>query len=241
MKLSVVVPIFREVTTLEELARRCSAAARSTGLPFEVLFVDDASGDGSAQLIRSLPASLQLRVLELRHNLGQFRATQAGLAEAEGDVMVVLDGDLQDPPEVIPALVERHLEDVRNLGRRITFAVKWKRDDPLWFRLGHYAFRTIQRRVGEGPPEGAGSFCAMDRALAREVAGVKLKHGNLAWVISALGYVGEWVPYQKQRRVDGESRVAPLGLVAEALSCLWLVTPAGRNGWRRDAAPKDVR
>lgn len=233
MDLSIVVPVFREAATLTELAERCAAAARATGLEFEVLVVDDASGDGSIEVVRGLPSSLQTRVIELPRNQGQFRATQVGLGDAAGEVVVVLDGDLQDPPEVIPELLLRHRQSRQAPGRRVTFAVKSGRDDPAWFMLGHAAFRGVQRWLGEGPPEGSGSYCALDRDVARRVARVQLEDPNLAWVIAALGYQGDSVPYRKQRRVDGESRVGVLGLAREALSSLFLTTRVGRRSLQK--------
>ncbi|MCA9647060.1 MAG: glycosyltransferase [Polyangiaceae bacterium] len=247
MDLSVVVPVFREAASIPELAQRCAAAARATGLEFELVFVDDASGDESAAVIRDLPASLQARVLELAQNRGQFGATQAGLQQAQGQIIVVLDGDLQDPPEVITELVHRHQRSTFPHGNRVTFAVKTSREDPLWFTLGYGVFRGLQSSLGSAPPAGSGSYCAFDREVAQRVAKVQLRDSNLAWVIAALGYSGETVPYEKQARVDGESRVGAVRLAKEALTSLLLATKPGRSwlskqhAFTRPKAPLSAR
>ncbi len=224
MDLSVVVPIFREASTLPELAQRCSAAAGCTGLEYEVLFVDDASGDSSPDTIRGFPALLRARVLELGRNQGQFGATQAGLREAKGAMVVVL--------------VAAHQHSRVSPGRRVTFAVKHgRRSDPLWFLVGHRVFRAVQRYVGTSPPPNSGSYCVMDREVAQTVARVQLRDPNLAWVLAALGYEGGAVSYVKEQRADGASRMGPWRLSREALGSLFISTRVGRSWLRRHLRP----
>jgi dolichol-phosphate mannosyltransferase len=223
--LSVVIPIYDEAPILPELARRTAAAATATGLDFELVFVDDASRDGSANRIRSLPEACRARVVVLPTNVGQFRATQAGLREARGEVIVVLDGDLQDPPELIADLVAAR----RAASARVAWAVKVGRRDPPWFMLGLAGYRLIRRLVaGRRIPAGAGSFCAFDRALARQIANVPLAAANLGSVLAALGAQGPEVRYEKRARHDGRSHVGAVGLAKEALGSLALLSPPGR-------------
>jgi dolichol-phosphate mannosyltransferase len=223
--LSVVIPIYDEAPIIPELAERTAAAALATGLEFELIFVDDGSRDGSAGRVRALPEACRARVVELTHNVGQFRATQAGLREARGEVVVVLDGDLQDPPELIPALVAARGES----GARIAWAVKTRRSDPRWFVLGLAGFRAFRWLVaGRRFPRGAGSFCAFDRRLAEQVANVPLASANVGCVLAALGAQGPEVSYEKRARHDGPSHVGALGLAREALGSLAILSPPGR-------------
>ncbi len=224
--LSIVIPLHDEASVVVELAERCAAAARSTGLGHELVLVDDGSLDGTAEIARALPPRLGARVQVLGRNRGQFRATQAGLALARGRWIVVLDGDLQDPPELIPALVSRKRQA---RGATAVFAVKRRREDPSWFVAGRVVFGVLQRLVGGRAPDGAGSYCLLDAGLARRVSRVRLRTANLASVASALGADGPTVPYDKAARYDRRSRVGLVGLAAEAVASLLLSSPPGRR------------
>jgi dolichol-phosphate mannosyltransferase len=241
--LSVVVPVFEEARVVEELVRRCVAAAEATGRPFELLVVDDASRDATPALLAPLAAA-DPRVVHLRldANRGQFGATKEGLARARGALVAVLDGDLQDPPELLPRLVEAY--ESEPLGdASVVFAVKARREDPLWFRAGRAGYQALQSVLSARIPSGAGSYSLMPAALARRAAAVPLRSANLAAVLVALGARPRSVPYDKAARYDDHSRVGPVGLAKEALGSLALLSPAGarllgagpestgRHGW----------
>lgn len=213
-RLSVVAPVYNEAAILPELARRCVDAARQVDPEAEVILVDDASTDGTRALAPTLPAT----VLHLPENRRQLRATQAGLAAAQGEMVVVIDGDLQDPPEVIPALVAALHDDLD-----VVFAVKHSRQDPWWFHVGRAAYALLLALPGaRAVPPGAGAYCVMRREVARRAAGVRLPDGNLAPLLIALGVRHGTVSYAKGPRYDGQSRVGLWGLVAEAIPSLVL-------------------
>ena len=217
--LSVVAPVFNEAPILPELARRCAEAALATGLTYEVILVDDASTDETERLAPSLSHD-GVRFLRLPKNRGQLGATLAGLAAAQGDYVVVLDGDLQDPPEMMGALLSRLRQ-----GDRVeaVFAVKQRRDDPAWFRFGAAIYRWLQRRLARTAlPSGAGSYCAISSLLARQIAALPEQDANLSVIIAALGHPMATIPYIKEGRYDGRSRVGLLGLVREATGSLLL-------------------
>lgn len=219
--LSIVVPVFNEAGVVVELVRRCVAAGRATSLVFEVIVVDDESRDATPQLLAQVSDAQQVRALRLERNTGQFGATCAGLRQARGEVVVVLDGDLQDPPEVIPSLVEALVEADGETD--CVFAVKAKRQDPLWFRLGRYGYHAVQRvMLRDRVPSGAGSYCAMSARLAARVGRLPAQRSNLSAVVAALGARTRTVPYEKARRYDDQSRVGVIGLAREALASLLL-------------------
>ena len=107
--ISVVIPVFNEEKNLPELVRRCLEACRSMGLPFEIILVDDGSRDHSAQLINEAAECHAGEVIGvfLNRNYGQHAAILAGFSCSRGDIVVTLDGDLQNPPEAIPILVKK--------------------------------------------------------------------------------------------------------------------------------------
>src|SRR5688572_29534219 len=106
MLVSTVVPIFNEQANLPELRRRLAASLEATGHDWEIVFVDDGSTDASGQLIRQFAREDErLRLVELSRNFGHQPAITAGIHEARGGCVILIDGDLQDPPEVIPEMV----------------------------------------------------------------------------------------------------------------------------------------
>ncbi len=225
--LSVVVPVFNEGPILQALVSRLEAALRDPALgaegPTELILVDDASTDGSGDALAALQAEGRLAHLRLPRNRGQWGATRAGLQAARGRCVAVLDGDLQDPPELLPQVFAalRGRPDLE-----VAFAVKASRDDPAWFLLGHRVFSLAQAALGAAaPPRGAGSYCVMRRPLAQAVARVPLRQANLAALVAAARARGATVPYDKAARYDERSRVGPWGLAREAVGSM-LVTGA---------------
>lgn len=221
--LSVVVPLHNEAAVVAELAERCAAAATQTGLDWELLLVDDASTDGTVDAAER--AGVPLRLTRLPENRGQWGATREGLARARGALVVVLDGDLQDPPELIPRLVDAW--DGARGGA--VFAVKTRRNDPAWFRVGVAGYRILQAALGSRIPRGAGSYSLLSAELAARLARLDLTDVNLAAAVTALRVRTASVPYERNARVHGVSRVGPAGLAREALGSLWLLSPPGRR------------
>jgi glycosyltransferase involved in cell wall biosynthesis len=221
-RLSVVVPVHNEAQVLKELVERCAKSAESAfGGSFELIIVDDASDDRTPATLREL-SNPRLRVLRLEHNAGQYRATRAGLRVAAGEWIAVLDGDLQDPPELIPELLAAARQ-----GGPCVFAVKTGRAERVWFRLGQFCFHLVQSALGSAPaPRGSGSFCVMSRSVAENVAAVDLRHANLAAVaarvLKKMSARHSAVPYEKGSRYDGRSRVGAWGLVREALGSFFV-------------------
>ena len=221
--LSVVAPVYNEARILPEFVARCTRAAEQCDRPFEVVLVDDASTDGTPGLLTSLPRDGRIRTLRLASNAGQFRATQAGLREARGDWIAVLDADLQDPPETIPRLV--HVLAAADPAVGAVLAVKSHRDDPLLFMLGQFIFHRLQHALSRvAVPRGAGAYCLMRRAIAERVARAECRRANLAAVVavavSAVGGRVETVAYEKAARYDQQGHVGWAGLIAEALDSL---------------------
>ena len=219
--LSIVTPVYNEARIVGELVRRCVVAAGHATPSFEVVIVDDASTDGTADRVAALGLGSEVRVLRLPRNRGQFRATQHGIRAARGNLVALLDGDLQHPPEVIPALVSLLLASPASID--VACAVKSSRDDPSWLRAGAATFHLLQEVFGGGRiPPGAGSFCVARRSLAARVASLPVARANLSAALVACGAVGVALPYEKAARYDGRSRVGFAGLAAEAFGSLVL-------------------
>jgi undecaprenyl-phosphate 4-deoxy-4-formamido-L-arabinose transferase len=144
--ISVVIPVFNEEKNLSELIRRCLEACHSLGLPFEIILVDDGSRDSSAQLISEAVEQYRGEVIGvfLNRNYGQHGAILAGFSCSRGDIVITLDGDLQNPPEAIPLLVEKARE-----GYDVVGTVRANRKDTGFRKLSSWIVnKLVQRTTG---------------------------------------------------------------------------------------------
>lgn len=223
--LSIVAPVYNEAPILPELVARCLRAGARTGRAFEVVLADDASTDGTPAVLATFADDPRVRPCRLPANAGQFGATQAGLRAARGEWVVVLDGDLQDPPEAIPDLVAALAAAPPAV--LAVLAVKSRRDDPRPFMLAQFVFHRLQHLLSRvALPLGAGSYSIMRRAVAERIAAADLRRANLAPVIAvtvrAMHGALATIAYEKAARYDGSGRVGWRGLAAEALESLAL-------------------
>ncbi len=160
--ISVVVPLYNEEANVKELYRRLKTALDKSAIRHEILFVDDGSQDNTLGELKSiLAADTDVRVVKLSRNFGHQPAISAGLENAAGDAVVVMDGDLQDPPEVIPLLVEKWKE-----GNQVAYARRKSRKEGLFKRAGYTFFYRLLRWMGNIKiPADSGDFCIMDRKI----------------------------------------------------------------------------
>ena len=215
--LSIVIPLFNEEETVAELVRRTLEQVRRLDVTCEVLLVDDGSRDRTLQRITHLSQlHPELRVLELSRNFGHMAALQAGIAQSRGKAVITLDGDLQDPPELIPRLFSKWRE-----GSELVLAVRTARDEPLLRRWGTTLFYGLLRRVSEIPiPSQVGTYGLMDRQVVETLnqmpARVRFFAGLRIWA----GGRTATVSYDRPARPYGASKVGTLGLIRLALVAL---------------------
>lgn len=234
--LSIVIPVYNEAESLEELVRRCRQAAVRTGHAYEMILVDDASQDMTPEVLAHVDNHVGLIVLRLKSNKGQIAATMEGLRVAKGRIVLVLDGDLQDPPEVIPELVHVLEQAPSDIG--VVFAVKVPLGGQAWFRLGHFVHSMLLARLsGKRLPVGAGSFCALRDATVERLVRRNARWGNLSAVIAAQDVPWLAVPYHKEERYHGQSRVGALGLIVESVASLMIVAAGFLRSSRNGRAP----
>src|SRR5438045_5032527 len=166
--ISVVIPIYNEEENLPELRRRVTAALESiVGETWEVICVNDGSRDRSGQILREIHTSdPRFKAIQLSRNFGHQPAVTAGIHHARGDCVVLIDGDLQDPPEVIPEMVKKWKE-----GFQVVLGERTSRGDAsgargIGFKLFYPIFRSLSDLPG-GPD--AGIFGLMDRRVVDEL------------------------------------------------------------------------
>ena len=212
---SVVVPCYQEEAVLGETHARLTRALESIGSDYEILYVDDGSRDDTLSILRGLHRSdSRVRVLSLSRNFGHQVAISAGLDAARGDAVVVMDADLQDPPELIPELVGRWKEGnevvyARRTGRRGESAPR------LWITALFY--RTLGRWSDVPMPAEAGDFRLLDRRVVDVLKAMPERDRYLRGMVSWAGFRQRPVPYVRDARAAGRghyslSRLARLGL-----------------------------
>jgi dolichol-phosphate mannosyltransferase len=215
--LSVVVPVFNEEATLPELHRRLAAVLAPLG-PHEIVFVDDGSRDTSWFVLVGLAErDPHLHLVRLSRNFGHQAAITAGLAAAAGDVVVTMDGDLQDPPELIPALLERWRE-----GFEVVYAVREERAGEARWRLAaiRLYYKLLRRMAGHDIAENAGDFRLLSRRVVDALGSMPERARFLRGMTSWVGFRQTGVPYKRDARFAGTSKYPPRKLVRLAFDGL---------------------
>jgi glycosyltransferase involved in cell wall biosynthesis len=203
--LSVIVPMFNEQPVVALLVGRLRPVLEDLADAYEVVFVDDGSTDLTPALLeRTRREWPEVRVVRLRANAGHQAAISAGLCRALGDYVVTLDADLQDPPEVVTAM----LEVARRTGVDVVYGVRTDRSSDSWFKRHSAAvfYRLVGKLSAAAPPSQAGDFRLMSRAAVDAVVALPEHNRVLRFVVPALGFPSETVGYVRAPRAAGTSK-----------------------------------
>jgi len=200
--LSVVAPLHDEEDNVEAFHRRTTAALE--GLPFELVLVDDGSRDATGEKLRALAAEdKRVKVIALSRNFGHQAAISAGLEHARGDVVVMIDADLQDPPELIPEMV-----DAWRKGADVVYAVRSSREGETRFKLTTARwFYKLFSAIGDVALEpDSGDFRLLDRAPLDALLSMRERNRFLRGMTVWVGYTQTAVPYERDARRAGETK-----------------------------------
>jgi len=201
--ISLVVPIFNEEENLLEFRTRASGALDATGDNWEILFVNDGSRDRSAEMLRQFNVDdARLKTITLSRNFGHQPAVTAGVHHASGDCVVLIDGDLQDPPEVIPQLVQKW-----KAGAAVVLAVRASRVDTGVRSIGFKLFYPLMRWISDQPlgPD-AGIFGLMDRVVVNEFNKLPERNRFIPGLRTWLGFPTDTVTYDRKERAKGKPK-----------------------------------
>lgn len=211
---SIGIPIQNEQETIPELARRLRQVLDSIALRAEVIFVNDGSVDRSIDLLRELAAADErFRVIDLSRSFGHQAALYAALCRASGRALILMDGDLQDPPELIPQLLERWQQ-----GFHVVHAVRRSRKEGLFKRAAYRLYYRLLKAVAYVPiPMDTGDFSLMDRRVVDLMRGMPERNKFLRGLKAWAGFSQTTVEYERAARYAGEvkytlSKLARLGL-----------------------------
>lgn len=201
---SVIAPVFNEVDVIEEFNSRMVNALESMAIDYEIIYVNDGSKDNTlARLIEFKNSSSHVAVINFSRNFGKEVALTAGLDHASGDAMVVIDTDLQDPPELIPDLINK-----MNEGFDIVYAkraeregeTKFKKFTALWF------YRILRTLTPVEIPEDTGDFRIMSRRAVDQLNKLRERHRFMKGLFSWIGFPQAAIVYDRDQRHAGQTK-----------------------------------
>jgi dolichol-phosphate mannosyltransferase len=206
--LSVVIPCFNEEGTLRETHRRVSQAMAKVPALYEIVYVDDGSRDTTPELLRTLQQQdPQVRVVCLSRNFGHQFAVTAGLAHARGDAVVIMDADLQDPPEVVAKMVQQWEQ-----GYEVVYGVRADREGETRFKLltATLFYRLIRWLSDTEIPLDTGDFRLIDRKVVDAILAMPERDRFLRGMVSWTGFRQVGVSYRRAARFAGQTKY-PVG------------------------------
>ncbi|MGI8826342.1 MAG: glycosyltransferase family 2 protein [Chloroflexota bacterium] len=198
---TIVAPVFNEEETLPHFYDRVAGVMDGLGDPWELVLINDGSRDHSRSVLRSIhERDARVRVIEFSRNFGHQIAISAGLDYARGQVVVIIDSDLQDPPEVIPEMVGRWRE-----GAEVVYAQRSRRTGETRFKLWSAAafYRLIGRITSVDIPRNTGDFRLLDRRVVDALVAMREHHRFMRGLSMWVGFRQEAVQYDRRERFAG--------------------------------------
>ena len=216
--ISIVIPIYNEEELIEQLNEALASALKGVVDDYEIVYVNDGSTDSSLELLRGLQAAdSHVVVVELSRNWGHMGAINAGLQTARGRAIILMDGDFQDPPEVLPRMI-----DAWRKGAEVVVGVRRSRQESR--KLLAFLFPLFYRVLGslsDYPiPLNAGIFSLMDRKALDSVLAMREKNRYLPGLRAWVGYKNAIVYYDRQDRLGGEGKLSFISRIKYAMDAI---------------------
>lgn len=230
IRLSAVVPCYREAQSIPVMHERLTAVFKELDVDWEIIFVDSGSPDHTPEVLADL-AARDRRVTVVHHTreFGSQSAYSSGMRLATGDAVILLDGDLQDPPELIPQFVARWRE-----GYEVVYGNRVAREEAAWLHTARKAFyRIFERLAYVSVPVDAGDFSLLDRRVVDAINALPEKHRFVRGLRAFVGYRQIGVPYERPERLFGHSSnnfLANLGWARRAIIS-FSYAPLDLIGW----------
>jgi glycosyltransferase involved in cell wall biosynthesis len=221
---AVAIPVYNEAEVLPRLLSRLRAVLDALGGgPHQIVFVNDGSSDNTLDLLEAAAREdPRIMVIALARNFGHQAALTAALDHVAGDVTVVMDADLQDPPEAIPTFVERYRQ-----GYDVVYAQRVGRKENFFLRFCYLLFyRVVARLADVALPLDAGDFGLMSRRVVQQLRSTRERHRYIRGLRSWVGFRQVGVPVEREARAAGQSKYSLFGLVRLASDGLFAFSTA---------------
>ncbi len=202
--ISIVAPAYNEQEVLGEFHRRVTEVMASLGCQYEIVLVNDGSRDNTLALMYALrERDPHISVVDLSRNFGKEIALSAGLDHTKGDVVVVLDSDLQDPPELIPQML-----DIWREGYDVVYGMRTARDGETWFKktTAKYFYRLIKSVSRVDIPKDTGDFRLMSRRAVEALSKLREEHRFMKGLFAWVGFPSSPFLYRRDPRAAGETK-----------------------------------
>lgn len=233
IKFSLIIPVYNEELVIEETHRRVKKVMDSLGDTYEIIYVNDGSKDGSKKLIENIISKDEtVRLLDFSRNFGHQPAVSAGMDMSEGDAVIIIDADLQDPPEVIPQMILKWKE-----GFDVVYGKRLKRKGETFFKkiTAKMFYRTLNSLTSVDMPVDTGDFRLIDRKVCNVFKNLTERNRYIRGLVSWSGFKQTAVTYVRDERFAGETKYplkkmikfAEDGLISFSLKPLKLATYVG--------------
>ena len=203
-RFSIVAPCYNEEGNLNELYRRIREIMDQTGANWELVLINDGSADRTAEMMRELhTADSRVHFIDFARNFGHQIAVTAGLDYAQGEAVIIIDADLQEPPELILEMIEKWKE-----GYQVVYAVRRERKGESWFKLftAKLFYRIIYRITDVNIPLDTGDFRLMDRKVVDALKHMQERHRFIRGMTSWVGFKQTGVYYTREERFAGQTK-----------------------------------
>jgi polyisoprenyl-phosphate glycosyltransferase len=210
-RVSLAIPIYNEEAVVPELVRRTTEVLDSLpGGPHEIVFVNDGSSDGTLEMLETAAENdSRIVVVELSRNFGHQTALAAALDQVSGDAVVLMDGDLQDPPEAVPTLIDYYRQ-----GYDVVYVQRVNRKEHWWLRMCYFVFyRLLATLSSIELPLDSGDFGLMSRRVVDEICRMPEHHRYLRGMRTWVGFRQIGIPIERAARHAGKTKYSPLKLL----------------------------
>ena len=215
---TIIAPIYNELENIPELYPRVRDVMDQTGEPWELILVDDGSTDGSTEILRKLADNdSRVKPVIFARNFGHQIAVTAGMDYSRGDAVVIIDADLQDPPEVILDLIKKWRE-----GYEVVYAVREEREGESWFKkpTASIFYRLIYKITDVDIPLDTGDFRLIDKKVVQVMEQMREKHRFLRGMSAWVGFKQIGVKYKRKPRYAGETKYPLNKMIKLALNAI---------------------
>ncbi len=204
IKYSIVVPAYNEELVIDESYKRLKKVMDGLNDPYELIFINDGSRDKTAELINAIcAADSNVKFIDFSRNFGHQTAITAGMDYSAGEAVIVIDADLQDPPEVMPALIDKWKE-----GYEVVYGKRIKREGDTFFKklTAKIFYRTLRKMTEVDIPVDTGDFRLIDRKVCEALKKVNERNRYVRGIISWLGFRQAGVEFSRDKRFAGETK-----------------------------------